>query len=269
MDKADVPAERPELIMRDEGALRWLVFNRPESHNAVSIGLVRALQHELASAAADPAVAVVALTGEGRMFSAGGNLATLAEPRSDEEQEESRAGIGEMLELVARLHDYPKPTIAAINGPAAGGGLPLALACTIRIAAESARLVYAYGAIGLAGDMGVNWLLGRLIGPGPALSFALSPGFRPAEALRIGLVDAVVPDAELGAATGARAAELAAIPAPAFRAIRANLAASALHFAEGTRAETDSFIALRKTDAHREALAAMMARIAARRTSAA
>lgn len=257
--------EAPMILASDHGAVRVLTFNRPEQHNAVAPGFMESLGALLDDAVADDGVRAVVLTGRGRMFSAGGSLGALsAEKKGDAAKQSSEEGamLAQTLRIVRRLYEYPKPTLALLNGPAAGGGLAVALACNLRMAADSAKLVYAYAMIGLAGDFGMNWLLGRLIGERRALSFALSPGWSAEEALRGGLVDAVIPSGELAERGLSRATELAAIPAPAFAAIRRNLAASALPFDEGTLIESESFVALRRTSEHKAALAALVERLA-------
>ncbi|MCK9544135.1 MAG: enoyl-CoA hydratase-related protein [Novosphingobium sp.] len=152
-----------------------------------------------------------------------------------------------------------------LNGAAAGGGLALALACDLRIASDQAKLAYAYGTIGLAGDFGINWLLARLTGPGRARSIAFGGPVGAADAFRLGLVDEVVEAGALACRTIARARALAEMSAPALTAIKRNLDAASLGFAQAGKLEAESFLALRGGPEHRAALERLMAAFAARK----
>jgi enoyl-CoA hydratase/carnithine racemase len=245
----------------DEHGVRTLLLDSGDGRNAVGPELNRQLDEAFAAAAADERVRVVVLTGEGRMFSAGGNLNLLLEGLDRFDPEEMRRSLLASLEIVGRIVTFPKPTLALLNGPAAGGGMAFALACDLRIAAQRAKLVYAYGAIGLAGDFGMNWLLGRLLGPGRARSFAFGGAVGADRALALGLVDEVVADEALRETGMARARELAKMSGPALAAIKRNLDCSRLSFAEAGAIEAESFIALRAGPEHRAAVEAMAAQL--------
>jgi enoyl-CoA hydratase len=204
-----VLVEREEL---DEG-VTLLRLNRPERLNAITAPLMVELQARLEELRVDRACRVVVLTGAGRGFCAGADL----KGGDDDGVEpfESRpgpVGIFQQQELysnsVLKLRQMGKPVIAAVNGPAVGGGLTFVLGSDIRIAAVSARFSAAFVRIGLSGsDMGTSWLLNRVVGAGRAHELMLTGRIIDAdEALRIGLVVEVVPDDELLEAARAKAA---------------------------------------------------------------
>jgi enoyl-CoA hydratase len=174
-----------------------LTLDRPERLNAMSRELVTDLHAALADAGDDPDCRVVILTGAGRGFCSGLDL--------KETGDLAEAGGGppaalraqqHIASLVTQLRGLSKPVIAAVNGPATGGGLALALACDVRVAAESARFNVAFIRVGLSGcDIGVSYLLPRLVGASRAFELMLTGRMvESAEADRIGLVSRVVPD---------------------------------------------------------------------------
>ena len=190
------------------GSVLTITLNRPDVLNALDVAAHSALAGAL-EAARDPAIRAVVLTGAGRAFCVGQDLAQF------------RDGAADVAELLGRFYNrhalairaLEKPVLAAVNGPAAGAGLSLALACDVRIAAEEATFVPAFGGIGLVPDTGGTWFARRLLGAGRAFEW-LTTGRRlaAAEALQWGLVSEVVPGAEL-AERAAEVAELfAAMP---------------------------------------------------------
>jgi enoyl-CoA hydratase/carnithine racemase len=153
------------------------------------------------------------VTGEGRAFSAGGDVNWFRRGLDEEADlvQEVRRGADVLHQGIVDFKRIPYPVIAAINGPAAGAGFSLALMCDIRIASEQAFLVCAYGRIGASPDGGMTYFLPRVIGPAAAAELMLEdPNLTAADALARGLVSAVVPAGELLAAAGAKAVELAA-----------------------------------------------------------
>ena len=197
-------------------ALRWevtdgvatITLDRPAALNSLEAGLKAELLRALRTAARDPAVRVVILTGAGRAFCAGQDLKERLAPDPTPLDVEVRERFNPIVIALRRLE---KPVIAAVNGVAAGAGASLAFACDLRIAAQGATFVLAFGRIGLVPDSGATWLLPRLVGLGRATELMLLPDSIGAdEALRIGLVNRVVPDAELAAEAGRLAAALAA-----------------------------------------------------------
>jgi enoyl-CoA hydratase len=192
-----------------------ITLNRPDRLNAMNAELVGELHEALEVVAADSSCRVVVLTGSGRGFCSGLDLAGYgAAPTAQGrgQVEETFATQTHIAALVVRLRALPQPVIAAVNGPAAGGGLALALASDIRIAGASARFNVAFVRLGLSGcDIGVSWLLPRLVGASRAWELMLTGRIIEAgEADHIGLVLRVVPDEELLAAAYETAALIAA-----------------------------------------------------------
>ncbi|MEV4672574.1 MULTISPECIES: enoyl-CoA hydratase/isomerase family protein [Actinomadura] len=187
-----------------EPGIALLTLSRPERLNALSAELLDDLHRTLDEVAADPATRVLVLTGAGRGFCAGLDLTAYdlatqnTRERPDSPQQRLRLQ-RHIAALVPKLRAMPQPVIAAVNGPAAGGGLALALASDVRIAGESARFNVAFVRIGLSGcDIGVSWMLPRLIGASRAFELMLTGRIIDApEADRIGLVTRVVPDGDL------------------------------------------------------------------------
>ncbi len=197
-----------------EGVTR-ITLNRPERLNAMNAALIGELHGALADIAVDAACRVVVLTGAGRGFCAGIDLGGYGEAPGSHELDRVGATFAtqtHIAALVPRLRSLPQPVISAVNGPAAGGGLALALASDIRIASTGARFNVAFVRIGLSGcDIGVSWLLPRLIGASRAWELMLTGRIIEAEeADRIGLVLRVVPDDELQSAALGTAALIAA-----------------------------------------------------------
>src|SRR5712691_917514 len=179
-----------------------LTLNRPQRLNAMNYDLVRGLYDALDELETDRSCRVIVLTGAGRGFCAGLDLTEGASPPTTVPLGRVQAGMAAqklIAGLVPKMRSVPQPVIAAVNGPAAGGGLALALASDIRIAAASARFNVAFVHIGLSGcDIGVSWLLPRLIGASRAFELMLTGRLIDAEtAERYGLVSRVVPDGKV------------------------------------------------------------------------
>lgn len=184
-----------------------LTLNRPERLNAMNYALISDLSGALDELAEDRTCRVIILTGAGRGFCAGLDLTEGASPPSAQGLGRAQAGmtVQKMIAgLVPKMRSMPQPIIAAVNGAASGGGLALALASDVRIAAENARFNVAFVRVGLSGcDIGVSWLLPRLVGASRAFELLLTGRLIDAgEADRIGLVTRVV--AEGGAVDAAR-----------------------------------------------------------------
>jgi enoyl-CoA hydratase len=179
-----------------------VTLNRPECLNAMNVDLISELHDALDAVAVDRDCRVVILTGAGRGFCAGLDLGGYGVAPGGEGVGPVQAGFAtqtQIAALVPKLRALSQPVIAAVNGPAAGGGLALALASDIRIAATSARFNVAFVRIGLSGcDIGVSWMLPRLIGASRAWEMMLTGRLIDAdEAERIGLVVRVVADGEV------------------------------------------------------------------------
>jgi len=189
-------AEPPLLVDRRAG-YRMITLNRPARLNAFDEAMHRALAAAVAECEADPSCRAVLLTGAGRGFCAGQDLtARVAQP--DGQQDVGGALDAYYNPLVRRLRALPFPTVAAVNGVAAGAGANLALACDIVIAARSASFIQAFARIGLVPDCGGTWFLPRLVGAARARALTLLAEPLPAEKAEAwGLIWKVVDDAEL------------------------------------------------------------------------
>jgi 2-(1,2-epoxy-1,2-dihydrophenyl)acetyl-CoA isomerase len=198
-----------------------ITLARPDKLNAVTAQMHAELRRALDAAENDPAVRCVVITGAGRAFSSGQDL-TEELPRGPD----GKIDLGAALDrdynpLIERLQAFPKVTIAALNGPAVGASMNVALACDIVLAARSAYLQEAFARIGLVPDAGGTWLLPRIVGAKRALALMLTADqVRAEDAERIGLVYKVFDDATFTADTMAFAARLAAGPAAVFRMIK-------------------------------------------------
>ncbi|MES2258397.1 MAG: enoyl-CoA hydratase-related protein [Pseudomonadota bacterium] len=247
----------------DEGVLT-LTLNRPERKNAVTRDMMGLLNAMLRRAANDPAVRAVVLTGAGSAFCAGGDMQAIAGAAAGDTGAAPALTLEQVLkqgaDTVMLLHRMPKPTVAVINGVAAGGGLALAAACDIRICSESARFTFAYPKIGLSGDFGASYLMEKLLGTSRAREFCLlSPLIGAEEALRLNLVNRLYPDAELRGQGAELAAQLARSPTFALGCVKENLnAAAELSADEAIDTEIRTFAAGKATDEHRQAAKAFM-----------
>ena len=184
-----------------------LTLDRPDALNALTVPLKEALLAAFREIAADEAVRAVVLTGAGRAFCAGQDLRERLEPDVLPLADEIRRRYNP---LVRAMRELPKPIVGAINGVAAGAGASLAFACDIRIAAEDASFLLAFGRVGLIPDTGATWLLPRLVGWSKAVELALTTEpLSAADAERLGLVARVVPLGELASAAHELAARLA------------------------------------------------------------
>jgi 2-(1,2-epoxy-1,2-dihydrophenyl)acetyl-CoA isomerase len=245
----------PELLETIEDGIATLTFNRPERLNALSTPIMEGLLDGLPRLAGDPGVKVVVLTGAGRAFCAGGDVKSMAEGSVQRSTAEATTRLRSRMEVSRILHELPKPTIAMINGPAAGAGLALALACDLRIAGTSARLVTAFVRVGFSGDFGGSYFLTRLVGTAKAreLYFTGRP-VEASEALSLGLVNRVIPDEELATVTMELARSLAQGPSIALSLMKRNLnCAENGSLAELLDMEAIHQVQTGRTEDHREA----------------
>jgi 2-(1,2-epoxy-1,2-dihydrophenyl)acetyl-CoA isomerase len=204
------------ILTATDGAVRTLTLNRPQALNSFTGEMHTQLRGALAQAALDEAVRCVVITGAGRGFCAGQDLA-------DTELAGDVEGVVERLykPLALTIRSFPVPVIAMVNGVAAGAGANFALGCDMVIAARSASFIQAFSKIGLIPDCGGTWLLPRLVGRARALGLALSGDKLPAEeAERLGLIWKCVDDAALVDTTMALAAKLASMPVRALAQTR-------------------------------------------------
>lgn len=217
--------EQQVLKYAVENGVAWVRLNRPESMNAVNEPLRRALAEAVRQAERDAAVRAVVVIGEGRAFCAGADVREFQDRTSAVD-----AISGDYETLLTRLRTMPKPTIAALNGVAAGIGASVAFACDLRYAVPQASFMEAFVKIGLTVDGGATWLLPRLIGTGKALEmFYTGDPLGAEEAARLGLVNRLIEPDELEARVRELAERLAGGPALALGAIKrsVNFAAGA------------------------------------------
>lgn len=200
-----------------------ITLNKPEKLNALSWGSWAEIENAVAMAEADDAVKVVVFTGAGRGFCAGTDLTTASQEKDWPVRPfPGRAGMLRSRYLAtAQVYHCRKPTIAAVNGPCVGAGFSLAMACDIRIAAESAKFSAIFVKRAIVADTGATWLLPRLVGTERAYRMLFTGEMVDArEAERIGLVSQVVPDDELPAAAGALAQSIARGPSVAIELMK-------------------------------------------------
>jgi 2-(1,2-epoxy-1,2-dihydrophenyl)acetyl-CoA isomerase len=238
-----------------------VTLNRPERRNAMSSELLQELLASLELAAADDDVRAVVLTGAGPGFCVGGDLQAFAQGDAGDTTLEQRiARLRESVRCSELLRGMPKPTIAAVNGAAAGAGLSLACACDVRIAARSAVFRMAFLSAGLSGDFGGTWTLPRLLGEAKARElYLLNRKLDAAEAHDIGLVAEVVDDESFAERVRAIATELAAQAPLAVASIKANLNdQSTLSFAEHLDRECPRHVGLTRTEDSAEAARAFL-----------
>jgi len=212
-----------EIETSIEQGVATIVLNRPEALNAMSVPILDALPELLSELADDEAVRCVVITGEGeKAFSAGGDISGLG------------GGFGNPDEMIDKiegwaqssvlLHEMPKPTLAAINGVAAGAGMALALSCDLRIASENARFVTAFVNLAISGDFGGSYFLTRLVGPAKARElYFLSDSVDAKQAVSLGLVNWLVKTKELRSRTQEIASRLSSMPPLTARAMKNNL----------------------------------------------
>ena len=202
------------------------------------------------------------LTGAGRAFCSGGDVKSMAEGGNARSTEEATKRLRGRMEVSRLLHEMPKPTIAMVNGPAAGAGLSLALACDLRIASTSARFVTAFARVGFSGDFGGSYFLSKLIGTGKAreLYFTSEP-LDAQQALSLGIANRIVADAELDETTMHLARSLARGPRIALALMKQNFnAAENGTLAELLDLEAQRQIATGRTRDHQEAARAFVAK---------
>jgi 2-(1,2-epoxy-1,2-dihydrophenyl)acetyl-CoA isomerase len=249
-----------EFIESAEKGVATLTFNRPDRLNALSTPIMEGLLEALPRLAGDPAVGTIVLTGTGRAFCAGGDVKSMAEGTNQRPFNEAVAHLRGRMEVSRLLHEIPKPTIAMLNGVAAGAGLSLALACDLRIAARSARLITAFANIGFSGDFGGSYFLSKLVGTGKAreLYYTAEP-IEAEQALALGIVNRVVADDELAEATSTLARKLAQGPRIALALMKQHLnAAESSTLAALLDLEATHQIETGRTQDHKEAARAFV-----------
>lgn len=268
---AEIDTGTDDLLGRIDEGVALLTLNRPGRRNALSDPMLRSLARVLAEVELDDDVGCVVLTGAGGAFCAGGDVKGMAadEGRSGERGDGAPSisydAIVHRQRLVqrqtaGRLWEMPKPTIAAIPGPAAGAGLSLALACDLRYAAAGAVLTTAFSRVGFAGDYGGTWFLTRLVGSGKARElYYFSERVSAEEAEQLGLVNAVFAPETLEQEVADRARRLASGPRVAYRYMKENLNRAVVgELGECLDMEATHHIHTGRTEDHREAARAFI-----------
>jgi enoyl-CoA hydratase/carnithine racemase len=262
-DRIVVDTGTGELLCEIRDRVALITLNRPEARNALSDQLTPALRRMIRQCGDDSRVGALLITGAGTAFCAGGDVKAMgsnsakAEIPVDERVADLRI---KQRTLTGALVGLRKPTLAALPGPAAGAGLALALACDIRIAAESAVMTTGYARIGLTGDYGIAWLLTRLVGTSRARELMfLSDRIDARRCETLGLVNRVVADAELRDVAFALARTLAEGPSQAFAGMKDNLDhALAANLLESMDQEAEYMVRSVQTADHREAARAFV-----------
>lgn len=205
--------DTPLLIEHHQHILK-LTLNRPDTLNAMTLPMIEALRDTLHQAQTDDSVRVVLITGEGRGFCSGQDLSVARDQGATTGEMDYGNHLRETLNpLIFGIAQLPKPVIGAINGVAAGAGMSLALACDLKIMAESAVFASAFIKIALIPDAGSTWFLPRLVGLARAMEICFSGRkVNAAESLAIGMVNQVVPDTDLTPTATALAEQLAQAP---------------------------------------------------------
>lgn len=248
----------------DEHDVLTLTLNRPDRRNTMTEALSDDLYRAVSKAAENHEVRCLVLTGAGKTFCAGGDMEVMDgfSPEGGEErsQEELIAMLREGMKLVELLHEMPKPTLAVINGAAAGAGLMFALACDMRFCLDTAKLTTAFSMIGTSGDSGISYFLPRIVGPAKAAELMFSSEvITGAQAHEIGLVTKVASAEEFEAASRAFAKHLANLPTLAIGLMKRNLAASSSStLSEILDLEADSMVRSMDTEDHRNAVQAFI-----------
>ena len=254
-----------ELLCKICDRIALITLNRPEVRNALSDHLTPALRRTIKQCGDDPGVGALLITGAGTAFCAGGDVKGMGgnsnktETPFEERVTDLRT---KQRTLTGALVAVRKPTIAALPGPAAGAGMALALACDIRIAGESAIMSTGYARIGLTGDYGIAWMLTRLVGTSRARELMfLSERIDARRCETLGLVNRVVPDAELREAAFALARSLAEGPSIALARIKDNLDhALKSDFLDSMDQEAENMVRSSRTGDHKEAVRAFIAK---------
>jgi 2-(1,2-epoxy-1,2-dihydrophenyl)acetyl-CoA isomerase len=246
-----------DLLENIEDGIATLTLNRPEALNALSMDIRTGLLAALDRYEDDDTVGCVILTGAGRGFCAGGDVKSMGD-RAARGMEVRARGIQFSNRIPMTMRTCSKPIIGMINGVAVGAGLSMALACDLRVAAKSARFGTGFLKIGLSGDWGGSWTLTQLVGTAKARElYLLGDMISADEALSCGMVNRVVDDADLLAATRTMARRIADLPRVTVGYTKKNLFASEME-SFATVLDMEAFHQARcsQTEDHREAVAA-------------
>lgn len=214
------------VLEERKGNVAVIRMNRPDKLNAFNIELARGLVHALLRASQDNAVRAVMLTGVGRAFCAGGDLELVLDFRKRNASNELKLLLEAGKEICLAIATMTKPVIAAVNGPAAGGGMNLALSADMRIASDQASFAESFAKVGLYPDFGGTYFLPRIVGP--ALSaelFYTAETLSAEDALRLGIVNRVFPADKFEEETQKIVDVLAGAPTVALRDVKRTIVA--------------------------------------------
>jgi len=263
--EATIDTGTDELLCAIRDRVAIITLNRPQARNSLSDHLTPALRTMIRTCGESRDVGALLITGAGTAFCSGGDVKGMGANRDKKKQEmtyeEKVADLQERQRLLTgALVAVRKPTIAALPGPAAGAGLAIAMACDIRVAAQSAFVSTGYARVGLSGDYGIAWLLTRLVGTSRARELMFTAEkVDSARCEAIGLFNRVVPDDRLQDEAFALAKSLAEGPALSLRYMKDNLdEALEVDFATARNREAERLVRLTATADHREAVQAFI-----------
>jgi enoyl-CoA hydratase/carnithine racemase len=248
------------ISVSETNGIVTITLNRPEKLNAFIGHMRRDLAEALEHAGSDRSVRVVIITGAGRAFCAGGDVAFMAELMERRDSEEFARILGAGRRVILAIRQMTKPVIAAVNGPASGAGSNLAFACDLRLAAANATFSQSFVKVGLHPDWGGTFFLPRLVTPNKACElFFLGEAIDANEALRLGIVNQVVAPEELEAATMQLAERLRAAPPIALAAAKqAVYSSDAASLEEMLRYETEAQLRCFESDDGHEGVRAFL-----------
>ncbi|MEM7466185.1 MAG: enoyl-CoA hydratase-related protein [Pseudomonadota bacterium] len=264
MSRQPVDTGTDELLCEISERVATITFNRPEKRNALSENLSPALRALMPVLDVDPDVRCILLTGAGSAFCSGGDVSQMGGGALASSQQSHEARVehlrGRQRTLTQKLYELKTPTVAALPGAAAGAGMSLALACDIRVAAESAFITAGFGRIGLSGDHGGSWLLTRLVGPALAKElYFTSRRVQAQEAKALGLINTIYPDESFRADAFEFAKSIAAGPPIALKYMKEHInQAPFLRASEAFDLEAEHLMRTAATEDHQEAVDAFM-----------
>ena len=255
-----------ELLATLDAGILTLTLNRPEARNAMSGGMMAALKTQLEEAELNPQVRCLVLTGAGKGFCAGGDVKGMAASGDGTVGDRTIDGAIHQQRVMQRataglLYKMPKPTIAALPGAAAGAGLSMALACDLRIMANSAIMTTAFAKVGFSGDYGGTFFMSQLVGSAKTRElFFLSDRVDAEEALRLGLANWTCEIEQLAEKTQEIATRLANGPTVAYRYMKENInrAMSSADMEDCLDLEVTHHIHCGQTEDHRTAVKAFV-----------
>jgi 2-(1,2-epoxy-1,2-dihydrophenyl)acetyl-CoA isomerase len=207
-----------DILISVTDGIGTITLNRPDKLNSFAGKMRQEMASAVSELADDDRVRVIVITGAGRGFCTGADVTYLKQIAEDGDEDELRGLVEAGRAVVTAIRNAPQPVIASVNGPAAGGGANLALACDLRIASDRASIGQTFNRIGLHPDWGGTYFLPRLVGPAVAAELIFTGAMISADdALRLGLFNRVVPHERLAEETDALASQLAAKPRLALR----------------------------------------------------